>query len=174
MFHFVTMVIQYSGERRVCLLIDKILVQRCIKSQEMEKNSRVITQISKSQLPPPEEMALVGFSGLVGPALGLGGWTDLGGLGSPLAFGYRDGPFLFGDGAHWVNGLCKKKRSAEAEAYYGYGGYGLIYTGYGYGGYGYGKRSADSEPFGKKKKDKPTPLKDAKNFLKWAKVIYWG
>merc|ERR1712227_707757 len=39
------------------------------------------------------------------------------------------------------------KREAEAEPYYGYGGYG--YGGYGYGhGYGYylGKRSADAEP----------------------------
>merc|ERR1712136_216080 len=50
------------------------------------------------------------------------------------------------NGAHLVNGLCKKKREAdsEADAYYGYAGYG--YGGYGYGGlYGYGKRSADSE-----------------------------
>merc|ERR1712226_613276 len=55
-------------------------------------------------------------------------------------------------GEHLINGLCKKKRTAEADseadAYYGYGGYGLGYGGYGYGGlgYGYGKRSADAEP----------------------------
>jgi len=82
--------------------------------------------------------------------LGLGGygWAGLGGLVAPLAI-HRDGPFLCGNGEHLINGLCKKKRSAEAEpeAYYGYGGYGLGYGGYGYGGlgYGYGKRSADSE-----------------------------
>merc|ERR1712212_82917 len=86
--------------------------------------------------------------------LGLGGygWAGLGGLVAPLAI-HRDGPFLCGNGEHVINGLCKKKRSADAEpeAYYGYGGYGgygLGYTtgyglGYGYGGYG--KRSADSE-----------------------------
>merc|ERR1711872_450994 len=51
------------------------------------------------------------------------------------------------NGAHLVNGLCKKKREAdsEADAYYGYAGLGYGYGGYGYGGlYGYGKRSADS------------------------------
>merc|ERR1711973_917802 len=52
------------------------------------------------------------------------------------------------NGAHLVNGLCKKKHEAESEAdaYYGYAGLGYGYGGYGYGGlYGYGKRSADSE-----------------------------
>merc|ERR1711931_256483 len=90
-------------------------------------------------------MALIGYSGL---GLAGYGWAGLGGLGAPLAI-HRDGPFLCGNGEHLINGLCKKKRSAEAEpeAYYGYGGYGLGYGGYGYGGlgYGYGKRSADSE-----------------------------
>merc|ERR1712055_31395 len=80
------------------------------------------------------------------------GWAGLGGLVAPLAI-HRDGPFLCGNGEHLINGLCKKKRSADSEAdtyygYGGYGGYGLGYTtgyglGYGYGGYG--KRSADSE-----------------------------
>jgi len=84
--------------------------------------------------------------------LGLGGygWAGLGGLVAPLAI-HRDGPFLCGNGEHLINGLCKKKRSAEAEpeAYYGYGGYGLGYGGYGYGGlgYGYGKRSADADAY---------------------------
>merc|ERR1711964_579628 len=52
------------------------------------------------------------------------------------------------NGAHLVNGLCKKKREAdsEADAYFGFAGLGYGYGGYGYGGlYGYGKRSADSE-----------------------------
>merc|ERR1712121_226619 len=94
-------------------------------------------------------MALIGYSGL---GLGGYGWAGLGGLVAPLAI-HRDGPFLCGNGEHLINGLCKKKRSADSEpdAYYGYGGYGgygLGYTtgyglGYGYGGYG--KRSADSE-----------------------------
>merc|ERR1712183_516398 len=59
--------------------------------------------------------------------LGLGGygWAGLGGLVAPLAI-HRDGPFLCGNGGHLINGLCKKKRSAEAEpeAYYGAIGYG--------------------------------------------------
>jgi len=59
--------------------------------------------------------------------LGLGGygWAGLGGLVAPLAI-HRDGPFLCGNGEHLINGLCKKKRSAEAEpeAYYGAIGYG--------------------------------------------------
>merc|ERR1712180_526121 len=57
-------------------------------------------------------MALIGYSGL-------------GGLVAPLAI-HRDGPFLCGNGEHLINGLCKKKRSAEAEpeAYYGAIGYG--------------------------------------------------
>merc|ERR1711887_405467 len=92
-------------------------------------------------------MALIGYSGL---GLGGYGWAGLGGLVAPLAI-HRDGPFLCGNGEHLINGLCKKKRSAEAEpeAYYGYGGYGLGYGGYGYGGlgYGYGKRSAEAEPW---------------------------
>jgi len=48
-------------------------------------------------------------------------------------------------GLNW--GLVKREADSEADAYYGYGGYGLGYGGYGYGGlgYGYGKRSADSE-----------------------------
>ena len=51
--------------------------------------------------------------------------------------------------------ICMRygKRSAEADAEAGYGGYGRSYGGYGgygrsyggYGGYGYGKRSADAE-----------------------------
>merc|ERR1712226_774323 len=89
-------------------------------------------------------MALIGYSGL---GVAGYGWAGLGGWTAPLAF-HRDGPFLCGNGEHLINGLCKKKRSAEAEpeAYYGYGGYGgygLGYTtgyglGYGYGGYGRG------------------------------------
>merc|ERR1712198_455885 len=57
-------------------------------------------------------MALIGYSGL-------------GGLVAPLAI-HRDGPFLCGNGEHLINGLYKKKRSAEAEpeAYYGAIGYG--------------------------------------------------
>merc|ERR1711887_95683 len=90
-------------------------------------------------------MALIGYSGL---GLAGYGWAGLGGLAAPLAI-HRDGPFLCGNGEHLINGLCKKKRSAEAEpeAWYGWRGYGLGYGGYGYGGlgYGYGKRSADSE-----------------------------
>merc|ERR1711973_564830 len=91
-------------------------------------------------------MALIGYSGL---GLAGYGWAGLGGWAAPLAI-HRDGPFLCGNGEHFINGLCKKKRSAEAEAYYGYGrygGYGLGYGGYSYGGlgYGYGKRSADAE-----------------------------
>merc|ERR1712226_981454 len=45
-------------------------------------------------------------------------------------------------GLNW--GLVKREADSEADAYYGYGGYGLGYGGYGYGGlgYGYGKRSA--------------------------------
>merc|ERR1712076_346601 len=86
-------------------------------------------------------MALIGYSGL---GVAGYGWAGLGGWTAPLAF-HRDGPFLCGNGEHLINGLCKKKRSAEAEpeAYYGYGGYGGYGLGYGYGGYG--KRSADSE-----------------------------
>merc|ERR1712026_497592 len=55
----------------------------------------------------------------------MGGWAGLGGLVGPLAI-HRDGPFLCGNGEHLINGLCKKKRSAEAEpeAYYGAIGYG--------------------------------------------------
>merc|ERR1711917_152474 len=95
-------------------------------------------------------MALIGYSGL-----GLAGysWAGLGGWAAPLTI-HRDGPYLCGNGENWINGLCKKKRSAdsEADAYYGYGGYGrygLGYGGYGYGGlgYGYGKRSADADAF---------------------------
>merc|ERR1712076_208690 len=88
-------------------------------------------------------MALIGYSGL---GLAGYGWAGLGGWAAPLAI-HRDGPFLCGNGEHLINGLCKKKRSAEADseadAYYGLG-----YGGYGYGGlgYGYGKRSADAEP----------------------------
>merc|ERR1711914_27967 len=83
-------------------------------------------------------MALIGYSGL---GLASYGWAGLGGLVGPLAI-HRDGPFLCGNGEHLINGLCKKKRSAEADhfaaigkreadsdAYYGYGGYG------GYGAY---------------------------------------
>merc|ERR1711917_12907 len=102
-----------------------------------------------------QNMALIGYSGLGLAGYGLAG---LGGWAAPLAI-HRDGPFLCGNGEHFINGLCKKKRSAEAEpeseafyGYGGYGGYGLGYAGYGYGGlgygyggYGYGKRSADSE-----------------------------
>merc|ERR1712226_769811 len=46
---------------------------------------------------------------------------------------------------HWLRlGYGKRSADSEADAYYGYGGYGLGYTtgyglGYGYGGYG--KRS---------------------------------
>merc|ERR1711973_641416 len=94
-------------------------------------------------------MALIGYSGL---GLAGYGWAGLSGWAAPLAI-HRDGPFLCGNGEHFINGLCKKKRSAEAapeaDAYYGYGGaytgYGYGGLGYGYGGYGYGKRSADSE-----------------------------
>merc|ERR1712135_68858 len=62
-------------------------------------------------------MALIGYSGL---GLAGYGWAGLGGLVAPLAI-HRDGPFLCGNGEHLINGLCKKKRSAEAEpeAYYG-------------------------------------------------------
>merc|ERR1711954_306601 len=87
-------------------------------------------------------MALIGYSGLGLAGYGLAG---LGGWAAPLAI-HRDGPFLCGNGEHLINGLCKKKRSAEAEpeAYYGYGGYGgyglgsygAYNLGYGYGGYG--------------------------------------
>merc|ERR1712098_772291 len=99
-----------------------------------------------------QNMALIGYSGL---GLAGYGWAGLGGWAAPLAI-HRDGPFLCGNGEHFINGLCKKKRSAEAEpkaeAYYGYGGYGgygLGYGGYGYGGlgYGYGKRSADADAY---------------------------
>merc|ERR1711973_715776 len=94
-------------------------------------------------------MALIGYSGL---GLAGYGWAGLGGFAAPLAF-HRDGPFLCGNGEHLINGLCKKKRSAEAEpeAYYGYGGYGKrsadseadAYYGYGgYGGYGLGSYGA--------------------------------
>merc|ERR1712226_1808129 len=50
-------------------------------------------------------------------------------------------------GLNW--GLVKREADSEADAYYGYGGYGLGYGGYGYGGlgYGYGKRSADAKPY---------------------------
>merc|ERR1711962_253598 len=67
-------------------------------------------------------MALIGYSGL---GLAGYGWAGLGGLVGPLAI-HRDGPFLCGNGEHLINGLCKKKRSAEAEpeAYYGAIGYG--------------------------------------------------
>merc|ERR1711926_19649 len=67
-------------------------------------------------------MALIGYSGL---GLASYGWAGLGGLVAPLAI-HRDGPFLCGNGEHLINGLCKKKRSAEAEpeAYYGAIGYG--------------------------------------------------
>merc|ERR1711917_148524 len=80
-------------------------------------------------------MALIGYSGL-----GLAGysWAGLGGWAAPLAI-HRDGPFLCGNGENWINGLCKKKRSADSEADgdYGYGGL----------GYGYGKRSADADAY---------------------------
>merc|ERR1711936_1416878 len=74
-------------------------------------------------------MALIGYSGL---GLGGYGWAGLGGLVAPLAI-HRDGPFLCGDGEHLINGLCKKKRSADAEpeAYYGLG-----LGGYGWAGLG--------------------------------------
>merc|ERR1711989_130005 len=67
-------------------------------------------------------MALIGYSGL---GLASYSWAGLGGLVAPLAI-HRDGPFLCGNGEHLINGLCKKKRSAEAEpeAYYGAIGYG--------------------------------------------------
>merc|ERR1712002_1151955 len=67
-------------------------------------------------------MALIGYGGL---GLAGYGWAGLGGLVAPLAI-HRDGPFLCGNGEHLINGLCKKKRSAEAEpeAYYGAIGYG--------------------------------------------------
>merc|ERR1711910_236641 len=65
-------------------------------------------------------MALIGYSGL---GLGGYGWAGLGGLVAPLAI-HRDGPFLCGNGEHLINGLCKKKRSADSEAYYGAIGYG--------------------------------------------------
>merc|ERR1711974_499375 len=67
-------------------------------------------------------MALIGYSGL---GLAGYGWAGLGGWAAPLPI-YRDGPFLCGNGEHLINGLCKKKRSAEAEpeAYYGAIGYG--------------------------------------------------
>merc|ERR1711962_534041 len=66
-------------------------------------------------------MALIGYSGL---GLAGYGWAGLGGLVAPLAI-HRDGPFLCGNGEHLINGLCKKKRSAEAEpgAWYGWRGY---------------------------------------------------
>merc|ERR1712226_1535257 len=57
-----------------------------------------------------QTMALIGYSGL---GLAGYGWTGLGGLAAPLL--HRDGPFLCGNGEHLINGLCKKKRSAEAE-----------------------------------------------------------
>merc|ERR1712121_157936 len=77
-------------------------------------------------------MALIGYSGL---GLAGYGWAGLGGLGAPLAI-HRGGPFLCRNGEHLINGLCKKKRSAEAEpeAYYGYSGLGL--AGYGWAGVG--------------------------------------
>merc|ERR1712226_1805610 len=65
-------------------------------------------------------MALIGYSGL---GLAGYGWAGLGGWAAPLAI-HRDGPFLCGNGEHLINGLCKKKRSAEPEAYYGAIGYG--------------------------------------------------
>merc|ERR1712226_592398 len=67
-----------------------------------------------------QTMALIGYSGL---GLAGYGWTGLGGLAAPLL--HRDGPFLCGNGENWINGLCKKKRSAEAEpeAWYGWRGY---------------------------------------------------
>merc|ERR1711964_274178 len=66
-------------------------------------------------------MALIGYSGLGLAGYGLAG---LGGWAAPLAI-HRDGPFLCGNGEHLINGLCKKKRSAEAEpeAWYGWRGY---------------------------------------------------
>merc|ERR1712112_64805 len=69
-----------------------------------------------------QNMALIGYSGLGLAGYGLAG---LGGWAAPLAI-HRDGPFLCGNGEHLINGLCKKKRSAEAEpeAYYGAIGYG--------------------------------------------------
>merc|ERR1711994_1054022 len=107
------------------------------------------SRISSSQhITNKQNMALIGYSGL---GLAGYGWAGLGAWAAPLAI-HRDGPFLCGNGEHLINGLCKKKRSAEADseadAYYGYGGYGLGYGGYGYGGlgYGYGKRSAEAEP----------------------------
>merc|ERR1712183_1019707 len=68
-----------------------------------------------------QNMALIGYSGL---GLAGYGWAGLGGWAAPLAI-HRDGPFLCGNGENWVNGLCKKKRSAEAEpvAWYGWRGY---------------------------------------------------
>merc|ERR1712226_481783 len=68
-----------------------------------------------------QNMALIGYSGL---GLAGYGWAGLGGWAAPLAI-HRDGPFLCGNGENWINGLCKKKRSAEAEpeAWYGWRGY---------------------------------------------------
>merc|ERR1711962_1625494 len=68
-----------------------------------------------------QNMALIGYSGLGLAGYGLAG---LGGWAAPLAI-HRDGPFLCGNGEHLINGLCKKKRSAEAEpeAWYGWRGY---------------------------------------------------
>merc|ERR1712212_139792 len=74
-------------------------------------------------------MALIGYSGL---GLAGYGWAGLGGV-VPLAI-HRDGPFLCGNGEHLINGLCKKKRSAEAEPEAYYGGLGLV--GYGWAGLG--------------------------------------
>merc|ERR1711962_1608345 len=68
-----------------------------------------------------QNMALIGYSGLGLAGYGLAG---LGGWAAPLAI-HRDGPFLCGNGEHLIIGLCKKKRSAEAEpgAWYGWRGY---------------------------------------------------
>merc|ERR1712055_809824 len=75
-------------------------------------------------------MALIGYGGL---GLAGYGWAGLGGLVAPLPI-HRDGPFLCGNGEHLINGLCKKKRSAEAEPEAYYGGLGL--AGYGWAGLG--------------------------------------
>merc|ERR1711964_443098 len=117
---------------------------------------------------------LYGAYGYVGYGLGYGKrsaeaepWWGWGGVVlAPVV--HAVGTPLCVNGAHLVNGLCKKKREAdseadayygyaglgygkrsadsEADAYYGYAGLGYGYGGYGYGGlYGYGKRSAEGE-----------------------------
>merc|ERR1711936_336665 len=74
-------------------------------------------------------------------------WPSLRPLGSPPA---QDADAYYGYGGYGLgyggySGYGYGKRSADADAYYGYGGYGLGYGGY--GGYGYGKRSADADAY---------------------------